>query len=322
MNPSLLILVALAVIVLLALNAGAGRIVGSPFVRSLHAQVGSVATFIPEVWSQKLLVSLKHALVIAAPGVVNRDYEGEINAAGDTVNINSVSRPSIATYTPGSTTITPETLTTAQRSLVIDQAKYFAFEVDDVDKRQALGGAFEEATREAAYGLANVADQYIEGIMRAAATNDLGTVSVVTGTPTNFYDLILVPAAQALDEADVPMEGRYALITPWMYARLRRDDRFVRWDASGQNAPASITGLIGHAAGFELRVSNNLPVITGDDSSFLAGVENATSYAEQINKTEAYRPQSTFSDAIKGLHLYGAKVVRPGSLVKAAVSKT
>ena len=93
-------------------------------------------TFIPEVWTQELLSALEKATVIAAPGVVNRDYEGEIAQAGDTVHINSIGDPTVATYTRGSTTITPEQLTTAQQSLVVDQAKYFAFLVDDIDARQ------------------------------------------------------------------------------------------------------------------------------------------------------------------------------------------
>ena len=318
-TPSLMLFMAAVVFLAFVANTYAGRRhLGAPRSRP-RAQFGGVATFVPEVWSRKLLSSLKKSIVIAAPGVVNRDYEGEINEAGDTVHINSVSRPTISTYTPGSTTITPEQLTTAQRNLTVDQAKYFAFAVDDVDKRQALGGLMEEATMEAAYGLADVADQYVEGLMRSAASNDLSTVQV--DGAVDVYDLLLIPAKVKLDEANVPQEGRYALLTPWLHGRILGDDRFIRADATGQ-AAASINGVVGTAAGFSLRVSNNLPLITGDDYSFLAGHPMAVSYAEQINKTEAYRPESSFSDAIKGLHLYGAKVVRPEALVKAAASKT
>ena len=86
-------------------------------------------TFIPEIWSAMMLESLKKNLVYAGPGVVSRAWEGEIQNQGDTVRIRSISRPTIATYTKGSTTITPEQLTDAQRSLVINQAKYFAFDI-------------------------------------------------------------------------------------------------------------------------------------------------------------------------------------------------
>src|SRR5690349_13358556 len=97
----------------------------------------AITRFRPEIWSAELLVALRKSLVFAQPGVVNRDYEGEISAAGDTVRITSISDPTIGTYTPNSTSITPEELTDAQRTLVIDQAKYFAFYVDDIDARQA-----------------------------------------------------------------------------------------------------------------------------------------------------------------------------------------
>src|SRR5665811_2580045 len=93
----------------------------------------AITNFIPEIWSAQLLTSLKKSLVFAGPGVVNSNYEGEIQQSGDTVRIVSISRPTVATYTKNSTTITPETLTDAQRSLLIDQSKYFAFEVDDID---------------------------------------------------------------------------------------------------------------------------------------------------------------------------------------------
>ena len=113
-------------------------------------------SFIPEIWSAKILGSLKKNLVYAQDGVVNRDYEGEIANQGDTVRIRSVSRPTISSYTKNAT-LTYETLTDAQRSLLIDQAKSFSFVVDDIDEAQA-SGALDEATTEAAYGLRDTAD--------------------------------------------------------------------------------------------------------------------------------------------------------------------
>ena len=279
----------------------------------------SIDSFVPEVWSKSLLSSLKKSLVIAAPGVVNRDYEGEISDQGDTVRINSISRPTVASYVKGTTSITPEQLTTAQRSLVVDQAKYFAFEVDDVDARQAAGNVIPEAMAEAAYALADVADQYVEGLLRAGAANSLSTVQI--DGAADAYDLLLIPLKVELDEANVPTQGRYCLIPPWIHGRLLGDSRFIDMSASGMGDALS-NGIVGRAAGFELRVSNNLPLITGDDYSVIAGHPSACSYAEQINKTEAYRPEDSFSDAVKGLHLYGAKVVRPDALAIATASKT
>ncbi len=304
-----------------ALVARATGRVGHVFGR----EAGSVDTFIPEFWARTLLSSLKKAHVFAAPGVVNRNYEGEINEAGDTVRINSVGRPTISTYTPNSTTITPEKLTTAQRALVIDQAKYFAFEIDDVDKRQVQGDVMAEGMTEAAYGLSDVADQYVEALIRAgvASANALGTIALATASPAAAYDNLLIPLKVALDEADVPQEGRYCVIPPWVHGRLLRDDRFVRADAAGGTGNGvQGNGAVGTAAGFSVRVSNNSVNTTGDDYSVAAGHPSAVSFAEQINKTEAYRPENSFSDAVKGLHLYGAKVVRPTAIATAVASKT
>ena len=281
----------------------------------------SIDSFVPEVWSKSLLSSLKKSLVIAAPGVVNRDYEGEINDQGDTVRINSISRPTVAAYVKGTTSIVPEQLTTAQRSLVVDQAYYFAFEVDDVDARQAAGNVIPEAMAEAAYSLADTADTYVETLLRAgvASGNALGAVQV--DGAADVYDLLLIPLKVKLDEANVPTQGRYCLIPPWVHGRLLGDSRFI--DASASTLSDALSnGTVGRAAGFELRVSNNLPLVTGVDYSVIAGHPSACSYAEQINKTEAYRPEDSFSDAVKGLHLYGAKVVRPDALATALASKT
>lgn len=282
----------------------------------------SIATFKPEVWAAVLLSSLKKALVFG--DLVNSDYEGEIREAGDTVTVNSVSRPTIGTYQPGITNIDPQQLTTAQRKLVVDQAKYFAFEIDDVDARQARGGGvMGEALIEAGYGLADIADQFLAGLYTGAASaNNLGIVAVPTGTPTAAYDSVLVPLKVKLDEANVPTSGRWCVLPPWMHGRLLRDDRFIRADAAGVSDPASMNGRVGRAAGFDIRVSNNAPFVSGDDYEVIAGYRGAISFAQQINKVEAYRPDNSFSDAIKGLQLYGAKLMRPDGIAVCQASQT
>lgn len=282
----------------------------------------AITNFIPEVWAAQLLSSLKKSLVYAQPGVANRNYEGEIAESGDTVRITSISRPTIATYTKGSTSIVPEQLTDAQRTLVVDQAKYFAFEVDDIDLRQArAGGALmDEAAVEAAYGLRDVADQYVAGLYTGVdAGNALGTVSITSAALayTGLVDLKV-----KLDEANVPTEGRYAVIPPWYHGLLLENDKFVRVDASGTSEGLR-NGIVGRAVGFDILVSNNAPSLNaGDDSIVQAGYPGAISYAEQIAKVEAYRPEDSFSDALKGLHLYGAKLVRPTGIATLQASQT
>jgi N4-gp56 family major capsid protein len=284
----------------------------------------AIIRFRPEIWSARLLVALRKALVYAGPEIVNRDYEGEIREAGDTVRITSISRPTIGTYVPNSTVITPEELTDAQRTLVVDQAKYWAFKVDDVDARQARGNVMTQGMSEAAYGLADVVDQYVASLYTGVqAANVVTSVTIDTTNPTSWdaeaakaYNDILVPLKVKLDEANVPSMGRYVVIPPWLHGVLLRDPRFI--DASQSADPSALrNGQVGRAAGFAILMSNNVPVPTANNYIVTAGTNAAISFAEQINKTEAYRPESSFSDAVKGLALYGAKLIRPDSLAYA-----
>lgn len=274
-----------------------------------------MSSFIPEVWAAALLQSLKKSLIYGSG--TNRDYEGEIAAAGDTVHINSIGRPTISTYVPNSTVITPEAVTTADRTLVVDQAKYFAFEVDDVDARQARGGLIDAAMQEAAYAMVDVADQFIAAAMVAgiATANKVNTGTAVAITTGDLAYTNLLKLGQKLDEANVPSEGRWAIIPPWYFALLLDNNKFVNnANPSVRSDAALYNGLIGEAGGLLILKSNNVPIPSANQSSVVAGTRAATTYAEQISKTEAYRPQSSFADAIKGLHLYGAKVVRPDGL--------
>jgi N4-gp56 family major capsid protein len=281
----------------------------------------SIKLFKPEIWSANLLVAARKALIYAGPAVVNHDYEGEIAEFGDTVRITSISRPTIGTYVPNSTVITPEQITDAQRTLTIDQAKYFAFSVDDVDARQARANVIPQAMSEAAYAVADVIDQYIASFYtQIQSGNALGSITVNSATtPTDAYDKVLVPMKIKLDRANVPTQGRYAIITPELHGCLLRDGRFIKVNESG-TAEALRNGMVGRAAGFDLAVSNNNPNTTGSEYAITAGVQAAISVAFQIAKTEAYRPQSSFSDAIKGLNLYAGKVLRPDFLASALVT--
>lgn len=281
----------------------------------------SIKLFKPEIWAANLLVSARNALVYGGPDVVNHDYEGDISEYGDTVRITSISRPTIGTYVPNSTVITPEQITDAQRTLTIDQAKYFAFSIDDVDARQARANVIPQAMSEAAYAMANTIDQYIASFYtQIQAANALGSITVNSSTtPTDAYDKILVPLKIKLDRANVPTNGRYTIITPEMHGCLLRDGRFIKVSESGTDE-ALRNGMVGRAAGFNIMLSNNTPNTSGSEYAITAGVSSAISLAMQIAKTEAYRPQSSFSDAIKGLNLYGAKVLRPDFLASALVT--
>lgn len=279
----------------------------------------SIARFRPEIWSAQLLVAMRKALVYG--NCVNHDYEGEIASSGDTVRITSIGRPTVSTYTPNSTVITPEQINDSQRALVVDQSKYFAFAVDDVDARQARGNVLPQAASEAAFALADVIDQFIAGFYTGIqSANALGSITVNSATtPTDAYDKVLVPLKIKLDLANVPSAGRWVVIRPEFEGCLLRDARFIRANESGTTTGLR-DGVVGRAAGFDIMLSNNAPNTTGSEYATIAGNDTAITFAQQINKVEAYRPQSSFADAIKGLNLYGAKLVRPDALASALVT--
>lgn len=275
--------------------------------------------FTPELWSANTLVALRKAQVYGQTGVVNRDYEGEIRAQGDTVRIRSLGRPTISSYTKGSA-LTYEQLTDAQRSLLIDQAKSFSFAIDDIDTAQQPGGALDVATSEAAYGLADAQDQFIAALYtQAQSANQLGTVSVTTG---DIAYNTLVDLGVRLDEANVPSVGRWVVVPPWYHGLLRKSTNFVTAEKRGDGGAAVVNGVIGEAAGFMVMKSNNAPLVTGDDYAVMAGYSGAITMAEQITEIETLRLQSTFANAVRGLLVYGAKVVRPDGIATVIASKT
>ena len=263
----------------------------------------SVASFIPEFWSARLLTTLSNTHVFGS--VANRDYEGVISQAGDTVHINNITDPTVAEYVPNTTEISPDQLTTTDQALLIDQSQYFAFYVDDVDARQAAGDLLTVATERAAYRLRDVADSYLGGLVEAGAGDITNSASL--GTSDEVWDA-LIDLMVTLDEANVPTEGRWAILPPALRGLLVNDTRFLDQSASG-SSEALRNGRVGQAAGFDLRVSNNQSAGT-----ISAGHPMGLTFAEQIVSTEAYRPEDSFSDAVKGLHVYGAKVIRSEAL--------
>ena len=270
----------------------------------------AVTGFILKLWSARLLNALDKSHVFA--NVVDRDYEGEIKKMGDTVHINTIGAVTIGTYTQNTDFSSgPETLATTDQTLTIDQAKYFNFQVDDIDKAQAAGDIMDKAMTRAAYGLADASDKYIAGILAGAAdTSNLVSSSAVALTSSNVYENV-VKMRTILDKANVPTAGRWLVIPPEMYALILLDDRFVK--TGGEMAEGILrTGLVAQAAGFDIYLSNNCVSANVSEKvtyTITGGVDSAATYAEQIVSTEAYRPEKRFADAVKGLHVYGAKVV-------------
>lgn len=276
-------------------------------------------SFRPEVWAAELLVSLRQSYVFASDAVVNRDYEGEIANEGDTVHINSIDRPTIRDYTEHGT-ITWEQLSDTDRSLVIDQADYFAFKVDDIEKRQAIAGFVAQAAEEAGIGMVEETDEYVSGVMVAAVdgtANDVGAYTVDISDNTGWG--LLVALRSKLNLANVPRAGRWVVIPDAVSAAVIQDPRFV--DASSAASDATLReGEIGRAAGFRVFESNTVPEPTSGTYHVIAGHRMATTFAEQINQVETIRLENQFGDGVRGLHLYGAKVTRPEALALASVT--
>lgn len=282
-----------------------------------------INNFIPQIWSAQLLVSLKKSLVYGQPGVVNRDYQGEISGFGDQVKINNIGSVTVGDYTKNANMADPEELTGAQRILTIERAKFFNFQVDDIDRAQQTPKVMQQAMVEAAYALRDQADRYIANLY--ATTTGIGAgqligndTTPIVPTKANAYEY-LVDLSVILDEQNVPEAGRWVIVPPWFYGLMLKDDRFTHGTAAGDAVIAN--GVVGRAAGFTVMVSNNVPNTTGTKFKILAGYPGAISYAEQVNQVEAYRPEKRFADAVKGLHLYGAKIVRPEGIAILTANK-
>lgn len=279
-------------------------------------------SFIPTVWAARLLTALEKTLVYGQANVANRDYEGEVREAGNTVKIASVGDVTIGTYVKDTDIAAAEILTDSTQTLLIDQQKYFHFFVDSIDRAQQNASVLDEAMRRSAWKLRDAADSYIAGIMHAAvdAGNVIGTdVTPVIPTKDDAYEH-LVDLGVLLDEANAPIEGRFVVVPAWFHGLLLKDDRFVRAGTPRSDAMLA-NGEVGEAAGFTILKSNNVPNTTGAKYKILAGHASATAYVEQVVDVQTYMPEKRFGDAVKGLHVYGAKVIRPTSLAMIIADK-
>lgn len=266
----------------------------------------SVSNFIPKLWSARLLDHLDNAHIVA--NLVNRDYEGEITGCGDTVNICQLGAITVKDYTNSTDIEEPEELSTVQKVLNIDQQKYFNFQIDDVDKAQAKGDLMDSAMQRSAYALA---DETEKAILKAMDTEGQKVVPSATLDETNVYKEILGLKVK-MDKANASTNGRYLIVSPDVHGMLLLDSRFT--GTGGANAENNLSnGFVGRVLGFDVYLSNNLTALTNGNGA-IAGVQEAVTFAEQIVHTEAYRMEKRFADAVKGLNVFGVKVVIPEAL--------
>jgi hypothetical protein len=277
----------------------------------------TVGSNIPQLWAAELQKA-RRKLLSAAQGC-NRMYEDRVLRGGDTVRISTVGDITINTAHSRTADLTLQALQTTDQSLVIDAEDDFAFYLDDVDAKQVISDLMPESMSRAAYKIRDVMDQYIFTKMNASAANDLGDFTVgLGGSDSDIYEL-MVDVATALDNVDAPEEGRFVFVPPSIAGLIRKDPRKVGFGTS-ENLRVYGSGYIGTSiGGLDIFISRNLPT-SGSSTTLLAGTKSATTLAEQITKYETVRHPLRFGDIHKGLHVYGAKVVRPSELVKLDVT--
>jgi len=196
----------------------------------------------------------------------------------------------------------------------------FAFKIDDVDAAQSKPKVMQEAMSSAAYELKDTQDAYIAGLYAQAGLSQNSNASPADITSLNVEEEFLA-AAETMDNAGVPRSNRFAVIPPWIQSKLWLAGVSIITD----NAALYSNGVVGRGIGFDFSVSPNVSKNSAswDKSRIICGVRNfSIALAEQVVKTEAYRPEASFSDAVKGLHVYGAKIIRPDATLTLYADKT
>lgn len=259
---------------------------------------------IPSILTKRLAMGLENNLVAAR--LANRSYEGEISEAGDVVKVNMIADPTINNYTKNSTTLTYEELTVSQRELKIDQCKTFSFKLEDVEVKQANVDAQLPSLNRAAYGFANVADQYVLGLHAQANLSNGGAVDV---TSVNVEEEIL-KIGRAFNEAGIPFEGRVLVVAPWVIDKIV----LAGLTTKTSNDQMWSNGFVDRVLGFDVFMSQN---VAKDDAQW-QGTKNlafirgeSIAYADQLTNVETLRLENIFGTGVRGQHLYGAKVMRP-----------
>ena len=240
----------------------------------------AITSFIPQVWSARLQQNLQKSLVFG--NLCNRNYEGDIAQWGDTVHINTLNDVTVKPYTPGAELDDPEQLSGTDTVLSIDHGAYYNFYLNDVDAAQSRSDVMDAAMRNAAHQLAADAEEYILDIIREEA-GIKPAMHMPTEEQGGLYALLL-EVKQTLDFNNVPRYDRKLILAPELECELLKDNRFI----TGSSEAA-----------------NNL------EGEFVVMIPDAVTFANQITKVEAYRPEKGFCDCVKGLCLSGAKVTQP-----------
>ena len=264
----------------------------------------AISNFIPTIWSENLYEELDKQYIAVAN--CNREFEGDIKNKGSVVKICGVGAVNVSDYTKNTDMSDPQLLSETGTELTIDQAKCFNFQIDDIDRAQSSPKLMSSAMKLAASALANEADKYIFRLYPQAGR------TVYTGyiedekVFNHFIDAVTsLQKNNVMDPDDIVIE-----VPPVMAAVILKSKVKVLTD----NSEALENGCIGKIAGCKVFVSNNVVYDANGDTTTcycFVRTKRSIAFAEQLSEIEAYRPEKRFSDAVKGLHLYGAKVVYP-----------
>ena len=268
----------------------------------------SEVNFIPEVFSKLLQAKFYSKSVL--PEISNTDYEGEISGQGDKIVVRTVPAVTINDYAG---TITTQELTTAKVEMLIDKAKYYSFKVDDVLAAQADINMLEGASSDASEGMRIAVET---DVLAAAVTGATTIGSQTTITAANILENILV-MAKTLDELNIPEEGRFIVLSPEFISMLKQSELRQAYLTGDATSPLR-NGMVGMVDRFKVFQSNMVYTPgSGADSGYthvLAGHPKAISFASQFTNTETVRMESTFGDQVRGLKVYGSKVITPDAL--------
>jgi len=265
----------------------------------------AISNFLPELWEAQTLMRWENEKVF--PALLDRHYEG-IATRGNTVNITGVVAPSIKDYSAAGRTTSADAITDTTVQLLIDQEENFDFFVDDVDRTQAAG-SLEDYTNGAADALAESADQFIASML---VTN--GDVLAYTDLTTGDHAFdAFVLARKTLNINKAPSGGRVAVINAEFEALLlKAASKLTSVETSGDNNGLR-RATIGQLLNFRVVTSNNLP--TSDQPQAVFFHPSAAAYVSQLDRVEALRADTRFADRIRGLHVFGGKVVRSSGVL-------
>lgn len=262
----------------------------------------AITSFIPEVWNAQLLTDFREQAIAAA--LTNREYEGNASA-GNVVKINSATAIAIDDYAAAGRTTSADAVSTTSVDLLIDQEKSFDFYIDDIDRAQAAG-SMDVFTRSAGEGLAEDADKFV----LSTAVTGAGTTLTTNITDGTLAFNAIRDLRKALNKNKVPQAQRVLIVNAEFEGHLLASDaKLTNVDMSG--SPEGLrSASLGRLLGFDIFVSENLPVT--DQPQALAFYRPSLAYVSQVEKTEALRANDKFADRLRGLHVYGAKVLRAG----------